>query len=129
MRFPSDPGSLQRFKECLEALPCLHTLEILNSQLDSKSGMAGCAKETFKGPDFPSIRKVTLPLVAHPILSRIPNLEDLICFCHFSWRSVKPLLASVRGPYARERTGDIEPVLKSFTLIGTRRDESIVEGM
>ena len=131
MGFPSDPRSLQCYKECLEALPRLHTLEITDTKMDSKSGMAGFTKKTFnfKCPDFPSIRKVTVPLIAHPIVSRFPNMEELVCFSNCSWKSVKPVLASVRGPYAREKSGEIEPVLKSFTIISTDPDMAIAEGM
>jgi len=129
MSYPGDSDSLKLFKECLMALPSLHTLEIVNTRLENKSSMGKYTKEIFRRPDFPGIRKVTLPLIAHPILSRFPNLEELACFGRSSALGVKPLLASVRGPYREEKSGEIEPVLKSFTVIGTHRDKSIAKGM
>ena len=129
MKLPSDPGSLQCFKECLEALPRLHTLEIVDSKLTTKSGVVGCSRNIFKKPDFPSIRKVTMPLIAHSILARFPNMEELVCFGDHWWRSATSLLNSIRGPYVREKYGEIEPVLKSFTLVNTRPDDLIPQGM
>jgi len=126
--YPCDEGTLRRFRECLIGLPSLHTLEIVNTRLENKSSMGGYTREIFRRPDFPGIRKVTIPLIAHPLLSRFPNMEELACFGHTTSLGVKPLLASVRGPYKREKSGEIEPVLKSFTLITTRRDEPIAEG-
>jgi len=128
VKLPNDLDSPQSLKECLEALPCLHTLEIVDSKFETKPGISGYLKHTFRGLDFPSIRRVTIPLAAHPILCRFPNLEELVCFGHESWKTVKPVLTSVRGPYAKERTGEIEPVLKSFALISGYHDKLIVEG-
>lgn len=119
-------NSMLYLRDCLEALPSLHTLEIAPGDRN----MTGLTRVTFKDPlSFPSIRKVTIPLTVHPILSRLPNLEELVCFSGPSGKSVKPLLGSLRGPYLRERNGEVEPVLKSFRVISPYPDSEIAAGM
>ena len=137
MSFPSDSDSLEHFQKCLEALPSLHTLEVVNSSLKKEASMTGWTKEIFqstlqvdkKKDSLPRIKKVTIPLTAHPILSRFPKMEELVCFGHPHEPGVRHLLGSVRGPHQKERSGEIEPVLKSFTVIGTHRDKYIAKGM
>ena len=119
-------------RECLGALPSLHTLEILDREdlaLDRTFKINGSATEVFKRGDFPSIKKVTIPQAVHPILSRLPNIQELVCFGHRPGWSVKSVLSSVRGPYLKENTGETDPVLKSFTIISDNPDYRIAEGM
>jgi hypothetical protein len=77
--------------------------------------------------DFPSIKKVTIPLTAHPMLTRLPNVEELVCFRNSMERNVNPVLNSLRGPYAKERKGEVDPVLKSFKVISMSPERT--EGM
>jgi hypothetical protein len=113
-------------RECLSALPSLHTLEIV----DSSHAATGMVKAAFKHkPDFPNIKRVTIPLTAHPILSRLPNVEEIVCLRGTMRVNVRPLLSSLRGPYVRERNGEVEPVLKSFTVISISPEMGFTEGM
>ncbi|KAF9645652.1 hypothetical protein BDM02DRAFT_488130 [Thelephora ganbajun] len=123
-QLPRDSTLLMR--DCLLALPSLHTLVIVDGCYNG----TGWIKSVFKHkPDFPQIRNVTIPAFAHPILSRLPNMEELVCYCNISWRSVlKPVLSSLRGPYVKERHGKVEPVLKSFTVICPAREWDFSEG-
>jgi len=91
----------------------------------------GLVKEAFnQGPDFPNIRKVTIPDMAHPILSRFPNVEDLVCLQDPQGRTrIGGFMKSLRGPYVRERRKEIEPILKSFRIIGKYPDPEFAEGM
>ena len=112
----------------MESLPSLHTLEIVDSKLKNESHQIVWTKEIFKKSNFPRIKKVAIPLIAHPILSHFPNMEELVCFGHPHGSGVRHLLKSVRGANQRKKTGKIEPVLKSFTLISTWPDQFIAKG-
>ena len=103
------PSSL---RDCLLALPCLHTLCITSSSIVTCE-----IQEAFKyRPDFPEIKTLAIPISAHPILPRIPKVEEFIYFAGQK-RSPKVVLGKFRGPYTRERNGDVDPVLKSFTIM------------
>ena len=127
MELPDGLMNTELLRDCLLALPSLHTLEILNTY----KTVTGVVKTVFKNkPDFPSIKKVMIPVTAHPILSRLPNLEDLACLRTRSrYPSVRPVLKSLRGPYVKERQGVVEPVLKSFMVVSDLREGKFAEGM
>ena len=131
VRFHDGSSNLEYFVECLKALPSLRTLEIMGRDLalDRRLALTGLCKTVFRGYDFPSITKVTIPLSLHPILHRLPNLKELACFGHFSRESVVPALDSVRRPYVKERSGEVEPVFTSFTVIDPHHDPKIAKGM
>lgn len=108
-------------RDCLLGLPSLHTLGIVNSD-------GTIQPDEFKSIsryklDFPNIKKVALPVFAYPILALLPNVEEVICFCGFGEReTVTPILRKLRKPYVKERRGEIEPVLKSFTIVSPTVD-------
>jgi hypothetical protein len=117
---------MELFRDCLLALPALDTLGIVDSR-----GIATRALRTaFKHkPDFPNITRVAIPVPAHPILSRLPNVEEIVCFSDSVIRKpAKPFLKSLRGPYCKERQGKIEPVLKSLTIVCPTREWKLAEG-
>jgi len=118
---------MELLRDCLLALPSLHTLEIVGT---NRTG-TGAARSVFNhGTDFPNIRKVTIPTLVYPILSRLPKVEELVFIHDPSGRtSIKTLLSSLRGPYVKERRGEVEPVLKSFTIIRIYPDQEFAKGM
>lgn len=107
------------------ALPSLHTLVIV----DSWDILTKPIRIIFsKKQDFQNIKKVTIPLAAHPILSRLPNVEELVCFGNKVQQNTKPLLKSLQGLYTKERNGEIEPVLKSLIIISVFEEINFTKG-
>lgn len=109
-------GSTKLLSECLMGLPCLHTLGIASGGqfIDSKA-LKSISRTKL---DFPNITKVVIPVSAHPILTLLPKVEEIICFCeHKVQQVIKPVLRGLRKPYLKERCGEIEPVLKSFAVV------------
>jgi hypothetical protein len=71
----SAPTVLRAFAECLQSLPNVHTLHIVNVV----GRLATVIKTAFKGHRFLPIRTVILPVAAHHILSGCPQLRDVTC--------------------------------------------------
>ena len=60
-----------------------------------------------------------VPICAYPILPRLPNLEELVCYHNYTNRStLKSIPNSLRRPRAKEKNGEVEPVLKSLSVFG-----------
>ncbi|KAK1224762.1 hypothetical protein PQX77_012309 [Marasmius sp. AFHP31] len=66
---------LPALARCIQALPNLHTLQILNST----TGMAGLIKNSFGGLSFPQIRTVILPSDAYSLLLHCPEVRHVVC--------------------------------------------------
>jgi hypothetical protein len=112
--------TLGLLRDCLMGLPSLHTLGIANGsgtpEWDAFSSISRCKL------DFPNIKKVAIPLFAHPILGLLPQVEELVCFCDSTkGQSIRPILERLRKPYVKERKGQIDPVLKSLTIVSPAR--------
>lgn len=107
-------------KQCLLALPSLRALGIM----DHRSIVTEKIRNVFKNkPDFPNIKKVTVPVCAHPMLGRFPGVEEIVCYrCPSKETIHKSALCSARVSYARKMTGGMEPVLKSISVIGPIAD-------
>jgi len=61
------------FAECLESLPNLHTLEVVQGD----GGMTTPLKNAFKRVKLPQIGALMLPVAAYPLLKRCGNVEDV----------------------------------------------------
>ena len=123
-QLPNDCVGLLR--DCLVALPSLHTLGIV----DHADAITGKVQTTFKNkPDFPNIRKVAIPTGVHPILSRLPNVEELVCYHNFTKNgAAKSILSSLKKPGIEASNSEAEPVLKSLSIIGILPDGAFVDG-
>ena len=120
-------NNTELLKDCLLALPDLHTLVIV----DDGPTTVGKLQDLFGGKtNFSSIRKAVIPVSAHPILSRLPNVEDLVCFdAPGRQRATQSVLRSTKKPYIKERNGTVEPVLKSCSLTTDFPDPTFYKGM
>lgn len=120
-------GSSELLRECLSNFPALHTLGIVNDWCLETPALRSAFKHQ---PDYPKVRTVAIPVSAHPILARLPGVEEAIFFKPiYSFKSAKPVLNSFRGPYRKERLGLVEPVLKSFTLVSAYQEEGFTHGV
>ena len=115
----------KRLRECLLALPSLHTLYLSRRTTYGSEAFRSAFKHL---PNFPSIKTAAIPISAHPIMSRFPGVEDFVCFGDPT-RCFNPLLTSMRKPRRKERQGRVEPVLKSFAIVCQYRVPGLAEGM
>ena len=73
--------------------------------------------------NFPNIRKVAIPVCAHPILRLLPKVEELACYKNPAKRSsVTSVVTSSQEQLLKDRKGGAESVLKSFTVIASRME-------
>jgi hypothetical protein len=107
---------MEPFRQCLLALPSLRALGIM----DHKSLTHGIVESVFKNkPDFPNIKKVTIPGCIHVMLPRFPGMEELVCYrCPAQPAIFQAVMRSTRVYYARANDLKVEPVLKSVSAIG-----------
>ena len=98
--------------------------------MDAKEAKTWMVKAATKGGrNLPDIKRVAIPDVAHPILSRLPGVEEVVCYYNPEKRSAaKSTLTSLRSPSAKEKKGQIEPVLKSLTFVGSFWEDGFVNG-
>lgn len=102
-------------RDCLMGLPCLHTLGIANEDEPIEWDAFKSISRVKLG--FPNITKVAIPIFAHPILALLPKVEEIIFFCSVARDNASPALRKLRKPNVQERSGKIEPVLKSITIV------------
>jgi len=62
---------------CLATIPNLDTIQVIF--VDSGSRMQTVIKDAFRGKQFPSVRRITLPSSACEIIRRCPNVEEVTC--------------------------------------------------
>jgi len=98
--------------------------------MDDPDTGTGVIKTAFKHkPDFPSIKSATMPVCACPILARLPNVEELVCYHSYRNRTpFKSILNSLRRPHAKEESGEVEPVLKSLSVVNAFSEQGFTEG-
>ena len=66
---------LGTFVRCLEALPNLHTLEVISMGTHYSQPL----RHALGGVELPQIRTLILPSMAHSLLRHCPNVDDLTC--------------------------------------------------
>ena len=88
---PSNGSTVPLFVKCLEALQNLHTLEILSAD----DVLTSPLKNALKRVQLPRVHTLILPLAAHPLIGRCPNVEDLICVIRYNMVSSDDFLASL----------------------------------
>jgi hypothetical protein len=121
-------NSMGLLRDCLMGLPSLNMLGIVNSDGNTQPGAFKCLSRSKL--DFPGITKVAIPVFAYPILALLPKVEEVICFSGSGERgTVAPVLRRLRKPYIKEREGQIEPDLKSITVVSPVRDWGCVDGV
>jgi len=69
------PTVLPACVEAIEALPNLHTLQIVRTH----DQMSNIFKRIFDGHVFPQVRTISLPSNAHNILRCCPEVRKIIC--------------------------------------------------
>ena len=71
-------GCTELLVDCLLVLPSLHMLEIM----DDNYTRPWTIKIVFENePNFPDIKKAAIPICTGPMLSQLPNLEELTFYC------------------------------------------------
>jgi len=117
-------GRMELLRDCLLALPNLHTLGII----DDGSNNHAEIRTVFMKFEFPNIKRAAIPILAGPILLRLPNLEELTCYCEYVRRSsFRYIRKSSWRPHVGKRHA--EPVLKSLSIIGPCSEENFIGGM
>ena len=76
-------GRTELLRDCLQALPNLHTLVIIDDGFTRHTEI----QTVFMELEFPNIKRAAIPIHAGPILSWLPNLEELTCYCEYVRRS------------------------------------------
>ena len=71
----STATDLPTWVRAIEALPNLHTLQILRTHHKISSDL----KKAFEGHVFPQVRTISLPTRAHHILRCCPEVRKVIC--------------------------------------------------
>jgi hypothetical protein len=66
---------LDTFVKCLAVLPNLHTLEVISMGTHYSQPL----HDALIGVEFPQIRTLVLPSMAHCLLRHCPNVDDLTC--------------------------------------------------
>jgi len=129
---------MELLRDCLLALPNLHMLVIMDGNPTEFVDMRFVWRNTdynlvyekvktvfMKEPNFPNIKKAAIPIYAGPILSRLPNLEELACYggC-VDYSSVRYIPRDLH--YVKKINGVVEPVLKSLSIIGPRSHQDFI---
>ena len=112
-------------RQCLHALPSLRALGIMEDGPIVTEELRNLFRSK---PDIDNIRKATIPVCARPILGRLPNLEELVCYHGTKDIIIKSFLSGVRVKYVDKGMGESDPVLKSISIIGPLGD-GFVKGM
>lgn len=111
----------------MTALPRLHTLAIMD---DDKTKTREVGAAFGSNCEFSKIKKAAIPLCAHPLMKRLPRVEDLTCyFDHLKLAEPKSILASLHGPSRAEIRRGVEPTLKNLTIVGPNIPPIFAEGM
>ena len=118
---------MELLRDCLLALPCLKTLGITDNRASVTAKALNAAFHP--KPDFPNITKVAIPTSVHRILPRLPGVEEIVCFRHDEDRLSVPVVASLRKSYLKKGAGEVEPVLKSFTVISRSPEHRLAAGV
>ncbi|KAJ8086316.1 hypothetical protein PM082_005139 [Marasmius tenuissimus] len=79
---------LPAFARCIEALPNLHTLQVVHAHTQITSFI----KNGFEGFSFPQIRTVIIPPQAHNLLLCCPEVRRIVCDC---WVDSQKLVAPI----------------------------------
>ena len=66
--------AIPTFIKCLQSLPNLHTLEIGFMDYRPRPSLF---KNMLKNVKLPQVKTLVLPTVAHPLIKRCPNVEDV----------------------------------------------------
>ena len=113
---PLTDGRAELLRQCLMALPSLRALGIA----DDGPIVTATIRTVFRNkPDFPNIKKVTVPVCAHPMLARFPGITELVCYhCPTKQTIIKSVLSSTRVSYVKLENGETESVLKSVSVMG-----------
>lgn len=107
---------LHLFVECLESLPCLHTLEIGWTD----EFIAAPLKDALRGVKLPQIKTLILPPAAHPLLRHCRNVEDVVCAVGYKTATFDRFLASL----AYDRDSKVKRLaipLASWTKLSRKR--------
>ncbi|KAK1229626.1 hypothetical protein PQX77_007294 [Marasmius sp. AFHP31] len=79
---------LPAFARCIQALPNLHTLQVVHAHTQITSFI----KNGFEGFSFPQIRTVIIPPQAHNLLLSCPEVRRVVCDC---WVDSQKLVAPI----------------------------------
>lgn len=84
--------------------------------MDDAGTVTKAVTTAFTGAYFPSIRRAVIPICAHPLLRRFPNLEELVCHRNPSKQAVMTsIVKSLRGPHIKSLSVIAETLEADFT--------------
>jgi len=119
---------IELLRDCLLALPSLHTLGIVDDAKTTTQMVEDVFRET-KTKKIPNITKVAIPVCAHPILRLLPKVEELACYKNPTKNSsVKSVVTSSQKHVPKEGKGGAESVLKSFIVIAPHAEPGFATG-
>ena len=112
------PTVLPACVEAIEALPNLHTLQIVRTH----DQMSNIFKRIFDGHVFPQVRTISLPSNAHNILRCCPEVRKIICNAGMDASTVVGAISKVcRKVEEIEGFWGPENVMKSALLSSSRK--------
>ncbi|KAF8434828.1 hypothetical protein L210DRAFT_3552465 [Boletus edulis BED1] len=112
------------FAACLATLPNLNTIRVIGSE----TRMQTVIKDAFRGKQFPSVRRISLPSSAHEIVRKCPNVEEVACVDEDGSKIVQSLVEG-KCHQVRILKGISAPLTRLADLVPNLTHASVAKGV